>query len=190
MTEIQQKRTLGLAITSLVFGCLFLFPLLGILFSLTAVILGIIALVKISKNKDTLKGEGLAIAGIVLGGVGIVLIPIIALLAAIAIPNLLRARLNANEAKAESTVKSITMAIENHAFSHEGRYPSDESEIMGSTSSYTDRYDNSTALGYRYSLDLSPEGYRVTATPVTCGATGTRIFTGETSGQFSEQECR
>jgi prepilin-type N-terminal cleavage/methylation domain len=41
-----------------------------------------------------------------------IVVAIIALLAAIAIPNLLRARLNANEAAAQSTLKSISTAIE------------------------------------------------------------------------------
>ncbi len=41
-----------------------------------------------------------------------IVVAIIALLAAIAIPNLLRARLNANEAAAQSTIKAISTAAE------------------------------------------------------------------------------
>lgn len=76
MSEGQQKKTLGMAIASLVFGCFLLIPLLGLVFSIPAIILGIIALVKIGHNKETLKGSGLAIAGIILGAIGIIIIPI------------------------------------------------------------------------------------------------------------------
>ena len=70
----KQKKTLGIAIASLVLGCLFWFPFLGVFCSLAAIILGIMALSKISKNKDALEGRGLAIAGITLGGVGVLII--------------------------------------------------------------------------------------------------------------------
>lgn len=190
MTEMQKKKTLGMAIASLVFGCLVIFPFLGILFGLTALILGIIALVKISNNKDTLQGGGFAIAGIVLGGIGVIIIPIIALLAAIAIPNVLRARIAANEALAESSVRSIVMSIENYALKNNGKYPADESELKGADFSYPADYNNKTIQGYIYSLDLGPNGYKVTAEPAECGSTGKKIFTGETKEEFSEQSCK
>ena len=82
MTE-QQRKTLGLAIASLVVGCFFWIPLLGLLFGLAALIMGIIALVQINKNKIQLKGEGMAIAGIVMGALSVLMIPFVALLAAI-----------------------------------------------------------------------------------------------------------
>ncbi len=88
MAEGQNKKTLGTAIASLVCGCLFLIPLLGMLSGLAAVVLGIIALVYISGNKETLKGKGLAIAGIILGGIGLILVPIVFLLAALIVPRL------------------------------------------------------------------------------------------------------
>ncbi|MCG7852564.1 MAG: type II secretion system major pseudopilin GspG [Methanosarcinaceae archaeon] len=88
MAEDQKQKTLGIAIASLVCGCLFLVPLLGMLSSLVAVILGIIALVYISGNKETLKGKGMAIAGIVLGSIGLILVPIVFLLGALIVPRL------------------------------------------------------------------------------------------------------
>ena len=62
MSEVQ-KKTLGIAITSLVFGCLVIIPLLGLLFALAAIILGSIAMSKISriviplKDRDWLSQE-------------------------------------------------------------------------------------------------------------------------------------
>ena len=67
MSEERKKKTSGLAIASLVCGCLFIIPFVGI----AALILGIIALVLISDNKETLKGKGMAVAGIVLGALGV-----------------------------------------------------------------------------------------------------------------------
>jgi len=46
--------------------------------SIPAVILGIIALVNISKSKGLLKGTGMAIAGLILAGLSVVVTPIIA----------------------------------------------------------------------------------------------------------------
>lgn len=106
----EQKKTAGIAIASLVFSCLFLIPILGLLCSATAIVLGIVALVKISEDKENLKGKGLAIAGISLGIMGIVIIPIIGLLAAIAIPNFMRARILAQESAAAATMRTIAAA--------------------------------------------------------------------------------
>ena len=58
MVETIQKKTSVLAILSLVFGCFFLIPLLGFAFSIPALVLGIIALVNISKEDNNLKGRG------------------------------------------------------------------------------------------------------------------------------------
>jgi len=67
-----KKKTPGLAIASLVMG---IFSLYG-LGSILAIIFGIISLNKIKKDKN-LKGEGFAIAGIVLGIVGIIVLTIL-----------------------------------------------------------------------------------------------------------------
>lgn len=76
MNEEQKKKTLGIAIGSLVCGCFFLIPFLGQLLGLAAIILGIFALVMISKNKQTLQGNGLAITGIVLGAISMIIAPL------------------------------------------------------------------------------------------------------------------
>src|SRR5438105_2173436 len=67
MIKMIQKKTSMLAVLSLVFGCLFIIPVFGVIFSISALILGVIALVVISKNEDKLKGRALAIVGTVLG---------------------------------------------------------------------------------------------------------------------------
>ncbi|MBU2103058.1 MAG: DUF4190 domain-containing protein [Candidatus Omnitrophica bacterium] len=111
MMSEAQKKTVGMAIASFIFSCLFIIPILGILFSLTAVILGIVALAKISKDKEHLEGQGLAIAGLSLGIIGIVIIPImLGILAAIAVPNFMRARISAQESAAASAMRIIAAA--------------------------------------------------------------------------------
>jgi type IV pilus assembly protein PilA len=185
-----QKKTLGMAIASLVFGCLVLIPILGIPFAITAIVLGIIALNKISNNKDTLQGKGLAISGIVLGGIGIILIPIIAMLAAIAIPNLLRARLNANEANAQATLKTLTTAAESYAAVNNGEYPSSARSLTIAEPPYlNENYTSGTYQGYKFSCEFDSNNYECIATPTSCDTTGTKIYTIEKKGMLSEADC-
>jgi Domain of unknown function (DUF4190) len=66
------QRTNGLAIASLVLGLCFCVGFTGIL----AVVFGNVARNKIDASNGTEKGRGLAIAGIVLGWVGIALLAI------------------------------------------------------------------------------------------------------------------
>src|SRR3990172_9577430 len=65
-------RTSGMAITSLVLGCSSF--MCWIFTGLPAVILGAVALMKINRSGGQLKGEGLAIGGIVTGGVSTFLV--------------------------------------------------------------------------------------------------------------------
>jgi hypothetical protein len=59
-TAQPEPKTSTLAILSLIFA------IVGICFPPLALTLGIIALVRIKKNRATLKGKGLAIAGIII----------------------------------------------------------------------------------------------------------------------------
>ncbi len=83
--SVVAEKTSGLAI----FGIPFLFPP----FSIVAVVFGHVSLSQIKKSAGRLGGKGLAIARLVLGYLGIAMIPLILIIAAIAIPNLLRARM-------------------------------------------------------------------------------------------------
>ncbi len=186
-----QKKTLGLAIASLVLGCFFWIPLLGLLFGLAALIMGIIALVQINKNKVQLKGEGMAIAGIVMGALSVLMIPFVALLAAIAIPNLLRARLNANEAMTQAQIRSVSTALEMYAIDNDAIYPVHESQLTAGDTPYLVRnYDGEVIGGYRYALRLTPSSYLIVAAPETCGASGNTIFkmTGP-DGDIEKEPC-
>ena len=118
-----QKKTLNLAIVSLVFGCLVIIPFLGILFGLVAIITGIIALVEISKNKDTLGGRGLAIAGIVLGGLELILTVIIGVFLVMSLPRFVALRSQARVAQCEASVAAIRAALASYEAWHSVNTP-------------------------------------------------------------------
>jgi len=82
----------GLAVASLILGICGIVLCLGPLAGIPAVICGHIAHSKIKKAGGTLTGTGLATAGLITGYVSILMIFMMGLLAAIAIPNFVRAR--------------------------------------------------------------------------------------------------
>jgi len=190
MTQVQ-KKTLGLAITSLVFGCLFIIPILGILFSLPALILGIVSLVIISKNKETIKGKGLAITGIVLGSIGIIIIPIIGLIAAIAFPAFVRSSEKAHMASAKAALRTISNAYE-YYYVDNNEYPASISVLTEAEFPYLE--EESIDLARKnYTFDCKAQDsydYVCTATPVKCGATGSKILKIDTTSEISEEDCK
>jgi hypothetical protein len=102
------------AVLSLVCGLLFFIPFLFI----AAIVFGHLALSEIRKSAGRLKGDGLAIAGLVLGYIQIAGIPFILIIAAIAIPNLLRARMSANESSAVASIRTLNAAEMNYSATH------------------------------------------------------------------------
>ena len=84
----------------------------GFLAGLPAVILGHMAKTEIRKSNGRLRGDGMALTGLILGYLSLALLPImiILIIAAIAIPNLLRAKIAANEASAIGSLRTIVTA--------------------------------------------------------------------------------
>jgi hypothetical protein len=66
-----------LALASLILGILILSPLLGLLFGIAALILGAVALIRITASRGKLIGKEMAACGIILGMLGILLFPFI-----------------------------------------------------------------------------------------------------------------
>jgi type II secretory pathway pseudopilin PulG len=102
----------GLAIASLVIGILSL-PTLGCLGvgALLSIVLGIVALTRASRSPAEYGGRGFAIGGIVASAISLMIaIPLGGIVAAIAIPSLLRARVSANEAAALGDVRTVISA--------------------------------------------------------------------------------
>lgn len=118
-----------------------------------------------------------------------IVVAIIALLAAIAVPNLLTARRTANEAAAKATVRSLSTAAETFSTSHSGIYPTTTGaggllDFISSAGSYcADAAGGQTAVqGYNYACTLTAGGYTFVATPVTLGTTGSVTYTASTGG--------
>lgn len=116
-----------------------------------------------------------------------IVVAIIALLAAIAIPNLLTARRTANEAAAKATVRSLSTAAETYSTSNSGAYPTTVAQLttfIASAGSYcADAAGTNTAVqGYNYACTLTTGAYTFVATPVTAGTTGNVTYTASTGG--------
>src|SRR6202051_2923879 len=102
-----ESHTSGKAIASLICG-IFFFILPA---AVVAIILGHLSYSEIGKSLGRIRGRGLALAGLILGYFGVAFIPFILIIAAIAIPNLLRAKMAANEASAVGSLRSYQYAI-------------------------------------------------------------------------------
>lgn len=105
--QMAPPQTSGKATGSLIAGvaAYVIAPFIG---AIIAIVLGHLGLSEIKKSAGRLKGDGLAIAGMVLGYIQVAGLPIILIIAAIAIPNLLKARMAANESSAVGSLRTIT----------------------------------------------------------------------------------
>ena len=112
-----------------------------------------------------------------------IVVAIIALLAAIAIPNLLRAKISANDALAKATLRSLSTASETFGTSNNGTYPMSATSLTGATPPYMNSNPcNVTASGYTFACTFASDGYTFVATPGTPGTSGTTTFTMSTGG--------
>ena len=121
----------------------------------------------------------------------IIAVGIIALIAAIAIPNLLRARITANESIAKATLSSIGKALEMY-YSLNSSYPNAEADLLTPNSNppyLGTSYDGKTIRGYQYVYQLGGANYRIVATPQNCGVTGKKVFTIQQNNVITEAEC-
>lgn len=96
----------GKALASLIFGLFFfVFPA-----AVVAIAFGHLSLSEIRKSAGRLTGHGMAMAGLILGYIGVAMLPFLLIVAAIAIPNLLRAKIAANQASAVGSLRTILAA--------------------------------------------------------------------------------
>jgi type IV pilus assembly protein PilA len=120
----------------------------------------------------------------------LIVVAIILIIAAIAIPNLLRSKMAANEASAVGSLRTInTSAV---AFSTTyGNYPPTLSDLGPSTaptSTAADLIDSALVTGtksgyvFSYTSSSTYQQYSITAGPVNQGVTGQRYFFTDQSG--------
>src|SRR5476649_2815615 len=97
-----------------------------------------------------------------------IVVAIIALLAAIAIPNLLRAKMTSNDSLAKATLRAMSTAAESFGSANNGNFPGTETSLTGATPPFlnTPYCSNSPLAGYNYNCSaMSSTGYTFTPTP-------------------------
>lgn len=112
-----------------------------------------------------------------------IVVAIIALLAAIAIPNLLRARLNANESAAISALRTVASSAISFR-SVNANYPANMGALSGATPPYIDAVLGAGAKnGYNFVLTGGGANtFTATARPTVFQTTGVRGFFVDESG--------
>lgn len=186
-----QPQTSGKAVASLVLGiCIFI---LGFLAGIPAIIFGHMAKSDIRKSGGRLQGDGMALAGLILGYSSVVFIPLILIIAAIAIPNLLRSKMAANEASAVGSLRTVTTAMETYAYSYGQGVPKSltllrpSSDGLAPSASAAGLIDANLAAGQKYGYkftyqasssraDGALNAFRLNADPAVPGSTGVRHF--------------
>ena len=204
-------ETSGKAIASLICGLFtWIFPA-----AVAAIILGHVSLSEIGRSAGRLKGRGMAIAGLVLGYAGLFFIPFILIIAAIAIPNLLRARQAANESSAVASLRTIDTAAITYSASYGNGFPPtlmsmDGSGVAPQGCNHAHLIDSRLASGRRdgYEFAYVPTGtsilsedaksrgcavagsssFEVHADPINRGTTGLRSFYSDQTGVIRFEE--
>jgi competence protein ComGC len=126
-TPTQQN---GLAITSFVLGLLSL-VCFGFLSGIPAIICGHLARARARRSPGQYGGEGFALAGLIMGYVGLVVTLVI--LPALLLPALSRAKSKAQEISCRNNLKMIGLSFRTWAIDNDGNYPFNLSTNKGGT---------------------------------------------------------
>jgi len=120
----------------------------------------------------------------------LIVVAIILIIAAIAIPNLLRSKMAANEASAVGSLRTINTSSVAYTITY-GTFPpvlSDLGPSTSPTSTAADLVDAPVASGtksgyvFAYKASATYQQYSITASPVSVGTTGQRYFFTDQSG--------
>lgn len=166
----------GLAIASLVVGIVSI-PTLGLLFvgGITGIVFGVVALNKVKTQPQQYSGRGLAIAGIITSSVSLLLM-IPAIIAAIAIPNLLKSQQATNETTALTEVTIICKAQVLYSVT-KGQGKFTDLRTLGALGLIDSELASGQKHNYLFNSEQivaqgSPSMFDVTAKPITIGTFG------------------
>jgi hypothetical protein len=179
---MESPETSGKAIGSLVCGLFF--PLLPA--AVGAVVLGHMARGQIRRSGGRLKGDGISLAGLILGYAGIVFFPLVL---AIMIPSFLHSRIAADEAGAIVSLHSLQTAVLTYDATY-GDYPTSlralgppaPGDTVGAKGAGLIEADLASGekSGYRFNYQLDTKSafksYYITAEPITVGKTGRTFY--------------
>ena len=100
------------------------------------------------------------------------------------------AKAKAQDALARSTASAIAAAFEAYAADNNGAYPFSEQKLVTGEPSYLDQaHHGKTISGYKYTIDVNPENFRITAEPENCNISGTKIIVFDTASGLNERDC-
>jgi len=172
--EAQVKT--GLAVFALVLG-ITSFLTLGLLGigAFTGIIVAIVAMGKVKREPWRYGGQGMAIAGLVLSITSLVAIVPVAMVAAIAIPNLFAARMAANEG---SSIYSLRMISEAEARYYDEFQKYASLDELASQGMLEPALVRGVKNGYKFTVDVKilEPGFEAFSVPVTYESTGRRSF--------------
>lgn len=119
-----------------------------------------------------------------------IVVAIIALLAAIAIPNLMKAKVASQEALAKNTARNIAMAAETFASANDSDYPTATTDLTDGDNPYLSVdycAEGATFNTYSFTCTWNADGtgYSIVAEPAD-GSQATKTYTFTTGGKLEE----
>jgi type II secretory pathway pseudopilin PulG len=121
-SPVSAPRTSAMAVVSLASGCVSVVScgLTSLLTSPLGLILGLVSLSQIKKSGGRLTGRGLALAGTIISGVTLLLIPI---LIAMLLPALAKAKAKAQQIQCVNNAKQLGLAVRIYAADSNDKFP-------------------------------------------------------------------
>ena len=111
---------------------------------------------------------------------------ILLLLTGLAVPNLVRMRILANDGLAQVTLRNISNSLESYLATHEG-YPDSTDELVYNTPPYINKdYFKGTSFGFVFEDKIDARNYIVLAKPAVVGRTGSKSYSIRTGGVLAE----
>ena len=176
----QEGMKKGLAVFGLVLGIISFFTLgmLGV-GAVAGIIVSIVAMGKVKREPWQYGGRGMAIAGLVLNITSLVSFVPVGIIASIAIPNLLAARVAANEGAAIYSMRKISAAEATYQSMFQRYGTLDE---LAAQDLIHPTLASGPKSGYRFTIELkthgygNPVGFEALAVPITYQSSGRRSF--------------